>query len=141
MAENSAKTRTLQLTIVSPSRSLYEGDVFSLQAPMDDGLIGILPGHARLVGLMGFGLLTLNDQHGRRHFVIDGGFIEVTPGHVSVLANSGEELEKVDVERARADFDAARSETAQGEYEVQARLERIAAARTRITYGGAPPAG
>jgi F-type H+-transporting ATPase subunit epsilon len=139
MAEQSATTRTLQLTIVSPARALYDGDVYSLQAPMDDGLIGILPGHARLVGLMGFGLLTLNDQHGRRHFVIDGGFIEVTPGHVSVLANHGEELENVDVARAQAEFDAARAETAQGEYEVQARLERIAAARTRITYGGAPP--
>lgn len=111
--------------------------MLSAQIPMHDGLIGVLPGHAPLVGLMGFGLLTLQDDAGRRSFVIDSGFVEIQPGRITVLANHAEDLELVDLAQAEKSLKEALAMHAEGEYQVQQRLDRIAAARTRVRYGAA----
>lgn len=130
----SGADRTIALTIVSPSRNHYEGAVLSAQIPMHDGLIGVLPGHAPLVGVLGFGLLTLNDETGRRSFVIDSGFVEINPRRITVLANHAEDLDLVDGARAEQDLQAAIAMHAEGEFQVQQRLDRIAAARTRVRH-------
>ena len=131
----SGSNRTLNLSVVTPSKLLYEGQVSATQIPLHDGLIGVLPGHAPLIGLLGFGPLTLTDSLGRRMFAIDGGFVEITPERVTVLANSGEALEDLDVSAVQQEFDDAMAAHAQGDAAVQERLDRIAAARTRLKYG------
>ncbi len=127
-------SRTQQLSVVTPSKLLYEGEVTAVQIPLHDGLVGVLPGHAPLIGLLGFGPLTLTDSVGRRMFAIDGGFVEITPKRVTVLANSGQALEDVDLEKAQREFDEAMALHAHGDDAVRDRLDRIAAARTRLKY-------
>ena len=136
MAE-STSTRVIDLSIVTPSRLLYEGEVTAVQLHLHDGLMGVLPGHAPLVGLLGFGPLTLTaaESRTRRVFAIDGGFVEVTPNRVTVLANGGEDMERVDQAAARAELEAALASTAEGETRMRRREERIAAARTRLKFG------
>lgn len=136
MAE-STSTRVIDLSIVTPSRLLYEGEVTAVQLQLHDGLMGVLPGHAPLVGLLGFGPLTLTaaESRTRRVFAIDGGFVEVTPNRVTVLANGGEDMERVDQAAARAELEAALASTAEGETRMRRREERIAAARTRLKFG------
>lgn len=124
-----------QLSIVTPAASLYEGDVYTCQIPTADGLIGVLPFHAPLMALLGYGILTLHDDRGQHlQFAIDGGFLEIKNNKVVVLANSGQNCDDIDLEASQAEFDAASNASAHGEVAVQRRMERIQAARTRINF-------
>jgi F-type H+-transporting ATPase subunit epsilon len=131
---DSAGARVINLSIVTPSSLLYEGEVTAVQVPLHDGLMGVLPGHAPLIGLLGFGPLTLTAGGNRRVFAIDGGFVEVTPSRVTVLANGGEDMEQVDQDAARTALEEALAAFAEGETRMRRREEQIAAARTRLKY-------
>lgn len=123
------------LSIVTPAASLYEGDVYTCQIPTSDGLIGVLPFHAPLMALLGYGILTLHDDRGQHlQFAIDGGFLEIKNNKVVVAANSGQNCEEIDLAAAQEEFTAANAVQASGEAAVQRRMERIQAARTRINF-------
>jgi F-type H+-transporting ATPase subunit epsilon len=81
--------------------------VDSVQVPGKDGYLGILPGHAPLVGQLGTGYLSYGAGGRRRHLSVSGGFLQVLPDHVRVLANIAERAEEIDVERAKAELNAA----------------------------------
>ena len=123
------------MSIVTPAASLYEGEVYTCQIPTSDGLIGVLPFHAPLMSLLGFGVLTLHDDRGQHlQFAIDGGFLEIKNNKVVVLANAGQNCEDIDLEAARAELESANNLVAQGEVAIQRRMERIQAARTRVNF-------
>src|SRR5580698_7355962 len=97
----------LELEIVTPERQLVHEQVSDVQIPGKDGYLGILPGHAALLGQLGTGVLSYAVGGGRRSLSVQGGFIEVLPEHVRVLANLAERSEDIDVERAKADLKRA----------------------------------
>jgi F-type H+-transporting ATPase subunit epsilon len=72
--------------LTTPEQNVYSGAATSVVVPAEDGLLGILPRHAPLVGSLGFGELRITTPSGTERFVIDGGFVLVTPGAVNVLA-------------------------------------------------------
>jgi F-type H+-transporting ATPase subunit epsilon len=86
--------------------------VESVQAPGEAGYLGILPGHAAFVGLMGTGVLDYAAGGRRRYLAVSGGFIEVLPGHVRVLADVAERAEDIDVARAQAALKRAQDDLA-----------------------------
>ncbi len=94
---------SLTLEVVTPERQLlHETGVREVQLPGLDGYLGILPGHAPLLTELGIGELSYR-RDGQRHYaVIVFGFAEVLPDRVSVLAETAERAEEIDVERARA---------------------------------------
>lgn len=126
--------KRIHLAVASPSASLFVGEVDSVQIPMHDGLIGLLPGHAPLIGKLGFGRLRLRSAAQERNFVIEGGFVEIAADTVTVLATEGAACETLDRQQAQEALQQARQEPAEGEEAVERRLERIAAARARIRY-------
>ena len=102
----------LQLEVVTPERLLVREEVESVQAPGEAGYLGILPGHAAFVGLLGTGVLDYAAGGGRRYLAVSGGFIEVLPGHVRVLADVAERAEDINVERAKAALKSAQEDLA-----------------------------
>jgi F-type H+-transporting ATPase subunit epsilon len=93
---------TIELEVVTPERQLVKESVTEAQIPAKEGYIGVLPGHAPLLSLLGSGVLTYTPQSGtRKVLAIHGGFVEVLPGHISVLANLAERAEEIDIEKAR----------------------------------------
>jgi F-type H+-transporting ATPase subunit epsilon len=92
---------TLELELATPERELLKEQVSELQIPGTKGYMGILPGHAPLLGLLGIGTLTCISGGTRRYFSIHGGFLEVLDDHVRVLADTAEAASEIDVERAR----------------------------------------
>jgi F-type H+-transporting ATPase subunit epsilon len=92
---------TLELELATPERELLKEQVSELQIPGTKGYMGILPGHAPLLGLLGIGTLTCISGGARRYFSIHGGFLEVLDDHVRVLADTAEAASEIDVERAR----------------------------------------
>ena len=77
---------TLHVRVVSPEKLVYEGDVASVVAPAWDGQVGILPGHAPLLALLGHGELALDlVKGGSQTYYVAGGVMKVEGGGVTVL--------------------------------------------------------
>lgn len=78
---------TLKIRVVSPEATVFDGEGAALQAPAWDGLLGILPGHASMMTLLGAGELTVDSVGGGHElFYIGGGFLKVENDVVLVLA-------------------------------------------------------
>ena len=102
---------TFELEIATPERQLLREDVTEAQIPGKDGFLGILPGHAPLLGLLGFGALSYVSGGRRRFMAIHGGFLEVLSDHVKVLADLAERAEEIDLERAKRAFERGQAES------------------------------
>ncbi|HET7080209.1 MAG TPA: F0F1 ATP synthase subunit epsilon [Chloroflexia bacterium] len=90
----------LHLQIVTAERMVYEDDVDMVIAPAWDGAVGILPHHAPLLTTLQIGELLVRKSGVEQALVIAGGFLEVSEGTVTVLADFAEHAEEVDVQRA-----------------------------------------
>ena len=103
---------TLSLEIATPERALASEQVSEVQVPGKSGYMGILPGHAPLMGLLGIGTLSyVNVSDGRKRYLsIHEGFVEVLEDHVRVLADVAECAEEIDLQRARAALQRAQEE-------------------------------
>lgn len=87
----------LHCTVTTPERKIFEGTVDFVVVPATDGELGILPGHAPLVGALGFGELRLDILgQGKVRYFIDGGFVQVADGRVVVLAASADPASAID---------------------------------------------
>lgn len=94
---------TIRLEIVTVERKLYDDQVNMVIAPGSEGVLGILPRHTPLLTALTYGELQIRKQGEEDQFVaIGGGFMEVQPDHVVVLADSAEYAEEIDVARAEA---------------------------------------
>ncbi|MDZ4687247.1 MAG: ATP synthase F1 subunit epsilon [Planctomycetaceae bacterium] len=83
-----ATGKPLRLVIVTPEKTLLDETVSALRFPLYDGDIGILPGRLPLIGRLGSGELKVTLDSGERRFFIDGGFVQVKQGVVTLLTNS-----------------------------------------------------
>jgi F-type H+-transporting ATPase subunit epsilon len=90
----------LHLEIVTPERKAFEGDVDEVVVPGSEGEMGILPHHAPLISLLGQGVLRVKRGGGEEQFAIFGGFVQVRPDRVVVLAETADLAADIDVERA-----------------------------------------
>ena len=105
--------------IITAERIVFKGDVDMVVAPGIDGQLGILPHHAPLMTALSIGELVLH-MAGQEDtaMAIGGGFMEVGPQHVTILADSAERAEEID--EARADAARQRAQTTMA----QARAEQ-----------------
>jgi F-type H+-transporting ATPase subunit epsilon len=125
---------TLSLEVATPERSLVREQVSDLQVPGKEGYMGILPGHAPLLGMLGIGVLTYVWEGKKRYLSIHQGFLEVLEDHVRVLADVAERAEEIDVQRARAALQRAQEEGLNPALGVDpgAALLAMARAKTRL---------
>ena len=91
---------TLHLDIVTQEKRLFSGEVDMVVAPGSEGELGILPHHAPLITTLREGALRVKQGAGEELFSIGGGFMEVQPDHVIVLADVAERAEDIDIARA-----------------------------------------
>ena len=91
----------LHLEIVTPERLAYEDDVDMVLVPGIDGEMGILPHHTPLVSLLGVGELKIRKGGSEEVFAIAGGFLQVRPDKVVVMAETAEIDSDIDLERAQ----------------------------------------
>lgn len=99
---------TFELEIATPERLLARATVVEVQIPGYSGYMGILPGHSPLIGELGIGELSWRDAAGKeRRLVVGGGFLEVRPEKVSILADVAEWPGDIDPARAQAALERA----------------------------------
>jgi F-type H+-transporting ATPase subunit epsilon len=90
----------LRLDIVTPDRLVAHDAVSSVTIPGMNGYLGILPGHAPLLTEIQAGELVYTRGEVKRYLAVSWGFAEVLPDRVTVLAQTAERAEEIDVERA-----------------------------------------
>jgi F-type H+-transporting ATPase subunit epsilon len=102
---------TVQVELVSVERPLWSGDATMVIARTTEGELGILPGHAPLLGALAPGGVVRIQQEGEEElaFAVHGGFLSVTEDGVSVLAEVAERSDEIDVGRAEQALERARS--------------------------------
>ena len=90
----------LQLEIVSPERRAYTDEVDEVIVPGIDGQLGILPNHTRLITALGVGELRIKKGGTEQSLLISGGFVEVRPDKVIVMADLAEHSDEIDEAKA-----------------------------------------
>src|SRR5256714_13880545 len=88
------------LRVVSVERSLFEGDVDFIVANGADGELGVLPRHAPLMTILKPGALKIRQGGQEQLLFVGGGFLEVLPDRVTVLADVAEHAEEISIEQA-----------------------------------------
>ena len=91
---------SLKLDIVTAERAVYSDEVDVLVAPGIEGQLGILPHHAPLMTTLQPGELRVRKGGEEFSLAISGGFLEVRPDRVIILADAAERAEEIDVSRA-----------------------------------------
>jgi F-type H+-transporting ATPase subunit epsilon len=90
----------IELEIVTPERLAYSDTVDSVVLPGSEGEIGVLPHHAPLVSMLGVGELRIRKDGQEESFAIAGGFLQVRPDKVVVMAETADMASEIDIERA-----------------------------------------
>jgi F-type H+-transporting ATPase subunit epsilon len=124
------------LEVVTPEREVVRESVAEVQLPGLSGYLGILPGHTPLLTELGIGPLIYKKGPQSGYIAVIGGFAEVLPERVTVLAEAAERSEEIDAVRARADLAEAEKKLAAGSDDPNtdwdAVLKSVASARARL---------
>lgn len=102
----------LHFDLVSPERRLFAGAVDQVVVPGEEGDFGVLPNHAPFMSVIRPGAITvLNDGTSERTF-IHGGFAEVTPAGLTILAEEAIPMSEIDADKLAQDLSDAREDVA-----------------------------
>jgi len=125
---------SIQLIVVTPERQLLRESVVEVTMPGLDGQLGILPGHAPLMTELGIGELAYRTSTSSQAVVLAviSGFAEVLPDRVTVLAETAERAEEIDLARAEAAKARAEKRLAAGDSNLDWDRANIALQRSVI---------
>ena len=101
---------TLLFSLVSPERELYSGNVDQVDIPGTEGNFGVMPNHSPLMAAIRTGVITVTEKSAETQFFVRGGFADVTPSGLTVLAEQAvamSDLNKADVEEQIASVEAS----------------------------------
>lgn len=129
----------LHFALVSPERELFNGRVDHVVVPGSEGEFGVMPNHAPVMSVIKPGALKVIDEGAERRIFVNGGFADVTPEGLTVLAEDAVDLAEVDpamveqdLKNAQEDLrDAASEERKAAAQRAVQRLESLRAALAR----------
>ena len=122
----------LQLEIVTPDRSLVREAVDEVQVPGAEGYLGVLPGHTPLLATLKIGELWYRIGQEKHFLAIAGGFVEVLPDRVTILAQIAERAQDVDLARAEASRKRAEDRLAQPPQDFNFERARVALMKSLV---------
>jgi F-type H+-transporting ATPase subunit epsilon len=123
---------TLRLQVVSAERQLVNEVVDEVQIPGIEGYFGVLPGHTPLLALLGAGELLYRQGQETQHLVIAFGFAEIQPAAVTILAETAERPQDIDIVRAEAARKRAEERLQKAVVDIDAERARIALLKSLI---------
>jgi F-type H+-transporting ATPase subunit epsilon len=131
----------LQVELVSPERTLYSGEADQVTArTVGGGDVAFLAGHAPFLGALQIAGVQIHETHGEvKHVAVHGGFVEVSDDRVTILSDTAEVAEDIDVERARQAHERAQKAAEENnDTGAEAQLRR---AHVRMVVAGHDPLG
>lgn len=121
----------ITVEIVTQERTVFSGDVDAVNLPGSEGRLGILPNHSPLLTTLGYGEVIVRKGDQENYFAVGGGFAEIQPEKVIVLADSAERSDEIDLERARQARERAEKMMKEGVPEDPERYAQIRASLER----------
>ncbi len=125
-----------RLSVVTPERVIYEENVVSIIAPGEVGYLGIMSNHAPIITSLKPGKLTVKDGSGKEiNLALSGGFLENSKNTCTILADSAEFAEQIDLDRARESLKRAkqRISDAAGDIDLPRARAAYQRAKNRLT--------
>jgi F-type H+-transporting ATPase subunit epsilon len=127
----------LRVDVVAADRAIWSGRGRLVIARTSTGDIGVMPGHQPVLATLDDGIVTVRSADGDQLFAVHGGFISVANDTVSILAETAERADEIDVDRARRALELAQQvaraegdvEAAEAEHRAETRLR---AAESRL---------
>jgi len=132
---------TFQLEIVTPERLVVADRAEEMQLPGKNGYLGILPGHAPLITELGVGEISYRRGAHTEHIAVAWGFAEVLPDKVTILAETAEKADEIDVARADRAKQRAEQRLQKPADDLDVRRCQAALERAQIRLQVAPKAG
>jgi F-type H+-transporting ATPase subunit epsilon len=105
---------SIRCEIVSQDRTVFQGEADMVLLPGTDGEMGILPHHAPLLTTLKYGIIRVRAHGQESVFTVAGGFAEIQPDLITILADAAENVEEIDVSRAEAARKRAEESLAKG---------------------------
>ncbi|MDC0308345.1 MAG: F0F1 ATP synthase subunit epsilon [Planctomycetaceae bacterium] len=115
----------LQLVLVTPEKTLLNEPADSLKFPLFDGLIGVYPSRAPMVGRLGFGELVIQSSTGEKSYFIDGGFAQVKGHVISILTNDATTLDGIDTAALKTELAELTEKSTTNDADQEAKNNRI----------------
>ena len=130
--------KTFNLQIISPTRIFFDGDVEMVEMKTTEGEIGVLARHIPLTAILEPGVLRIRQQDGTKEAALHDGFVEIQKDKVTVLAESCEWPDEIDMERANEARERAENRIRSGRTDVDMVRAELALkkALTRINLAG-----
>lgn len=130
--------KTFNLQIISPTRVFFDGDVNMVEMKTTEGEIGVLAGHIPLTAILEPGVLRIKQEDGTKEAALHDGFVEIQKDRVTVLAESCEWPDEIDVARAQEAKERAERRLKSGKKEVDVLRAELALKKaiTRINLAG-----
>ncbi len=94
--------KTVEVNVVTPDGPVYNDEVEMISTKAQSGEIGVLPGHIPMVAPLQIGAVRLKKGGNTEYVAISGGFMEVRPDKVTILAQTAELAKTIDLARAKA---------------------------------------
>jgi F-type H+-transporting ATPase subunit epsilon len=131
--------KTIKVSVVTPDGPVYEADVEMVSAKAQSGELGILPGHIPMVAPLNIGAVRLKKGGNTELVAVSGGFLEVRPDQVTILAQAAEKAEDIDVLRAKAAKERAEKRLQSKEEDIDFKRAQLALQRAinRLNVAGA----
>lgn len=130
--------KVFNLQIISPTRIFFDGDATMVEMKTSEGEIGVLAGHIPLTAILTPGVVKIHQEEGTKEAALHDGFVEIRKDRVTVLAESCEWPDEIDVERAEEAKERAENRIKSGRKDVDMLRAELALkkALTRIDLAG-----
>lgn len=92
--------KTIKVSVVTPDGPVYDADVEMVSTKAKSGELGIMAGHVPMVAPLDIAAVRLKREGQTDYVAVNGGFLEVRPDAVTILAQSAEKAESIDLDRA-----------------------------------------
>ena len=120
----------LDLQIVTPDRLVVRERVDEVQIPGSEGYFGVLPGHTPLLAALAIGEMWYRKGSNKTYISLAGGFAEVLPDGVTILARIAERADEIDADRVEAALQRAKERLTASGSEIDYERARIALAKS-----------
>jgi F-type H+-transporting ATPase subunit epsilon len=139
-ATHATSTSSLRVVVVTPEQTVLDATADFVALPLYDGEIGVAPGHAAMIGRMGYGELRIGREPSSQIYYVDGGFVQVADNVVSVLTNRAIPAKKIDPAPIREALNQAAASKAAGDDQIDRRERQVAQARAQLRVAGSASA-
>jgi F-type H+-transporting ATPase subunit epsilon len=135
MAEHSpiaTPSTGLRVVVVTPEQTALDTTTDFVALPLFDGEVGVAPGHAPMIGRLGYGELRIGHLPGSQSYYIDGGFVQVADNVVSVLTNRAVPVSRLDPAVIQEQLASTLAKPAAGDEEIARRDRLVAQSRAQL---------